>query len=513
MSPELALATPVAVALLGGMLSLAADAFDRRAAASALAAAGLTIGAVVAAVAAATVTPAVVWTVFVTGAGYSMAAAVVMALGAAAVVAGMSARFESNAALGGLVALSAVALAALASSTDLVVMLIALETAAVTGYALVALSHSPRAHEAALKYFIQGAVATALFVFGLGGALVSGALVFDGGRIVFGAVNDVGAATTAAVLILVAFAFKLGAFPFHSWAPDAYETAPPEAAAFLASAVKVAGLVATYVIATGFLGQAGLTTRLQWIIAGIAAGSIIFGNLAGLAQRSYTRLLAYSGIAQVGYGLIALVNGNGNAALTFATAYGCAAAGAFAAARAYRTMEPNWDGSIAGMAGLSRRAPVLAASLAVLLFSLTGIPPLFGFWGKLLVFLSAASDSTWLWLVVLGLIGSVVSFGYYGRVLRAVYFDDAVEVEHRAGPADSPDHAAPEEGFETAANAVDADATPSPDARTILGRFDAATAIVVVLALIVLIVGLVPIFAGLTRFVGTEPLGLFVIGF
>ncbi len=502
MSTEIGFAAPFVLALLGAVGSLAADAFDRERVAVAAASIGLGLGAVFAGIVAATVAPKLVWSIFVTGAGFSMAVAVVMGLGALAVAASLSARREHSTAVGGLVAVSAVALGALAATVDIVVMLIALETAAVAGYALVALARDARSHEAAMKYFVQGAVATSFFVFGLGGALASGALVFNAGRISFGSgVSDVAASTTAVVFLLAAFAFKLSAFPFHSWAPDAYETAPAEAAAFLSSAVKVAALVATYTVITAFMAQPDLAARLQWLIAGLAAASIVFGNLAALAQRSYTRLLGYSGIAQVGYGLIAVATGNGNAALMFATAYGCAAAGAFAAARAYRTLEPDWDGSIAAMAGLSKRAPVLAASLAVLLFSLTGIPPLFGFWGKFMVFLSAASDPQWVWLVILGLLGSVVSFGYYGRVLRSMYFDDAQDVRAAKLATDAAEDS----------TSSTADDMPIPDDDR-PRRADPATTVAIVLALVVLLVGLVPLFAGLSRFVGLDPMGLFVIG-
>jgi len=303
----------------------------------------------------------------------------------------------------------------------------------------------------------------------------------------------------AIALVFAAFAFKLGAFPFHAWAPDAYETAPAEASAFLASAVKVSVLVAVYTLLTSVIAQEGLLVQVQWLVAGIAAASIVFGNLAALAQRSYTRLLAYSGIAQVGYGLTAIVTGNGSAALLFASAYGCAAAGAFAAARAYRAVEPDWDGSIAGMSGLGKRAPLLSAALAVLLFSLTGIPPLLGFWGKFLVFLSAAAakNPSWVWLAVLGLLGSVVSFGYYGYVLKTVYFDELDSEGERSAvePAEA------------------ADGDPEGDSSSGREKIGPATWVVIGLAGVLLIAGLTPLLAGLTRFVGIDPAGLFTLGF
>jgi NADH-quinone oxidoreductase subunit N len=480
MSPEIAFAAPVGLALLGAVLSLGAEALRRPRLSLSVSAALLAAAGLVGIVASASVSPQRVWTFFVSGAGYSMVCGVVMLLGALASVTGLSAAQKGSSAFGGLVALSAAALAVLAGTTDIIVMVLALETVALCGYALVALARSPRAGEAAMKYFVQGAVATALLILGIAAAVLSGALAIEGGRLAsVSSGTDTVSVMVAIALVLAAFAFKLGAFPFHAWAPDAYETAPPEASAFLASAVKVAVLVATYTLLTVVLAQVGLFVRAQWLVAGIATASVVFGNLAALAQRSYTRLLAYSGIAQVGYGLTAVVTGNGNAALVFVTAYAAAAAGAFVVARAYRAASPDWDGSITGMAGFGRRFPTLSAALAVFLLSLTGIPPLFGFWGKFLVFLSTAAPTQprWVWLAVVGLLGSVVSFGYYGYVLKTVYFDEA--------------EAAHAESAEAAAKAAK------------MAR--AATVVAVILALFILVAGLTPLGMGVSRFVGVSP--------
>lgn len=499
MSLQLAFAAPVALALVGAVLSLAAEAVERERLSIIVSSVALGAAAVIALVGAATVAPGAVWGVFVSGAGYSMAACVIMALGALACVTSLSAPEKGRAALCGLISISAAALAVLAAANDIIVMVVALETAAVVGYALVALARTPRASEAAMKYFVQGAVATAVLVLGIAAAVLAGVLVPAGGglsSVLSG--SEASAAMIAIALVFAAFAFKLGAFPFHSWAPDTYETAPPEAAAFLSSAVKVGVLVAVYTLLTSVLAQEGLLVRVQWLVAGIAAASVVFGNLAALAQRSYTRLLAYSGIAQVGYGLTAIVTGNGNAALLFVSAYGCAAAGAFAAARAYRSTAPDWDGSIAGMAGFARRAPVLSAALAVLLFSLTGIPPLFGFWGKFLVFLSAAAATSpsWVWLAVVGLLGSVVSFGYYGYVLKTVYFDDSAPEGETSAK-------------EPAAEVLNAAEGDSPSGRESIGP---ATWVVIGLAAVLLVGGLVPLIGGLTRLVGIDPPGFFTLG-
>lgn len=492
MSAQTAFAIPLCVALAGAMASLTADAFARSTWARLVSAGSLALAAGAGLASALIVEPTHVFRHFAVGAGYSAASGLIFALGSAALLAGGGADRESEdrrGAIGGLVALAAVAASLLAASTDLITILIALEISAAASYALVAVAGTPRAHEAAMKYFIQGAVATALYILGMAACLLSGSITVDASGVA-AATSPINlpAATAGVALILAALAFKLGAFPFHAWAPDAYETAPPEAAAFMASAAKVAALVATYTIVWEIVGGGVLAERSAWLVAAIAAASVVFGNFAALAQTNLARLLAYSGIAQVGYALTALVVGNGSAALMFAAGYGCAVAGAFLCVAAFSRLAPAWDGSIAGLAGFGRRAPVLSASLAVVLFSFTGIPPFFGFWGKFVIFVSAASDSRWLWLVVVGLLGSVVSFGYYGRVLRALYFEDADAAQGNDGVLQATD----------AANGSSATRAPRR--------------VVVALAVILLLSGLVPLFAGFGSLLGRDPAGVFAIG-
>jgi NADH-quinone oxidoreductase subunit N len=233
------------------------------------------------------------------------------------------------------------------------------------------------------------------------------------------------------VLVLSALAFKIGSFPLHSWMPDAYETAPPAAAALMASAGKVGPLAATAWLAMAVAGSTG--ERLVRVVAVLAVCSIVFGNLAALRQRSLARMLAYSGIAQVGYALVAVPLGSDALlAVVFAMLYGLTAVASFLLVEALHREDDTWDGSIAGLAGLSRRSPALAASLAVIMFSLTGIPLTAGFWGKFLVF-AAASVSGYLWLAIVAVLGSVVSFGYYGAAIRSAYIDEAPARESGPG--------------------------------------------------------------------------------
>lgn len=348
---------------------------------------------------------------------------------------------------GGVVALMAFAAAGsaiLAASLDLIMTLIALETVAVCSYALVAAARTARSREAAMKYIIQGAIATGLFLLGTGlfVGLIGGDTAYPAsGRPAFTAASTnliAGFASPAAAVsslgvvvavassfILAAFAFKLGAFPFHSWAPDAFETAPPPASALMATAPKLAAFVAVFLMFGNAVDMWATQSALQplVLVSALAFTSIVFGNLAALRQDSFTRMLGYSGIAQVGYGFVGVAVFAIRPTILLVTTYSIAVAGAFVVAQALRASRHGWDGSISGMAGLSKRDPLLAFATAACMFSLTGIPLTAGFWGKFAVF-STAVDQGLGWLAIVGVIGSVISFGFYGRVLRSVYFDD-----------------------------------------------------------------------------------------
>jgi NADH-quinone oxidoreductase subunit N len=418
---------PAAAAATGAVVALACDAFSARR--------GAAVAAITGAVGAAVMS--LVFRQQAIGEGMLTASSLrgivgcAVALLAALALWGGWRRMVSSEHGGQTAALGALSLSAslvVITSTDLLTLVIGLETMALAAYGLVALGGTDRAREAAMKYFVQGAAASGLLLVAVGVLLVTGGST--------GAVRGVWAASTGEIagptpatlmawsLLLCVMAFKSGAFPFHSWAPDAYETAERPAAALLASVPKVAAMVAAV-----YLFTPGLTTDMPYpsplplgIFAIVATGSIVFGNFAALRQKSFTRMLAYSGIAQVGYAFIGIAAGFGPSVIIFLLVYGVAAAGAFLCAEAIAEGYPDWDGTVAGLAGLSRRRPGIAAVLAVLMLSLTGIPLFAGFVGKLAVFASAAGP--WTWLVVIGVLGSVVSFGYYGGVLRAAYLLD-----------------------------------------------------------------------------------------
>ncbi len=496
---------PLLVALAGGIAAVFVDALHRRALAISLVAAALAGAAGLCVWLYATAPGQVVAEVLVADHGFFGIWFSLFAISAIAVIGGGEslARHPEGGGMAALLTFAAAASAALASSLDLLLSLVALEIIAVCGYALVSAARTPASAEASMKYAIQGATATGLFVLGLAiaaGLLASGSSLL---QMAAGVEALTLPATLAAVLIVIGLAFKLGAFPMHSWAPDAYETAPPVSSAMLASVPKIGALSAVFLIA-GLLMYPAVqavspTMQPKMVFGLLAAGSIVIGNLGALRQESYTRMLGYSGIAQVGYALVGTATGGRSFALSMLlmAAYGLAAAAAFLVAEAIQQSEDSWDGSISAMAGLASRKPLLAASTAVAMFSLTGIPLTAGFWGKLLVFGTATTQGL-TWLAVVGVLGSVVSFGYYGRVLKTIYFME---------PAAETRTESDQDRGEVAGEALDpADDASSDESEAVdgadepmRGRLAVITAAVVAIAL--LAVGIVPIVTGLGELV------------
>lgn len=405
---------------------------------------------------------------FMVGGGYSTITGAILILAALSLLSASDREGSAPA----LVALSAGGAALAASSADLVALLIALEIAAMCGYALVSGGRTTRSDEAAMKYFVQGAVATGLFVLGLAVLVGVTAGTANTGAIAraFGLLGAASPALLGTMALVTALTFKAGAAPFHSWAPDAYENAPAPAAGFLAGPVKLGMIVALTVFAAAMFpaGQTQarplglLGSELLVALGLLAIVSIVVGSTVALRTSSYRRMLGYAGVAQVGYALVALAAMQPTLVALFATTYAVGTSGAFIAAEVFRRRRPEWDGTIAGLAGLARLEPVTAASLTILLMSLAGIPPLIGFWGKLQAFGAAIGRAAqlmggdlrgigvWLGLLaVAGIVGSIVSLGYYGSVIRALYFDsaqtEAVEEaeagEARAGEEEADDDA------------------------------------------------------------------------
>ncbi|MBE0416468.1 MAG: hypothetical protein IBX63_01705 [Coriobacteriia bacterium] len=426
---------PQIVCVVGAAAAVAFDAFERRGLAIAAAVAGLVAGSVLAFAGSARA-PELTGDVVLSGTGFSAIVGIICAIGALVLLGSWRPLTEASSG-GGLAALATVSVAAAASiavAADILVLLIALEGLALCAYALVWSARTAPAIEAAVKYFVQGAIATGFFVLGLAilFGLYGGSTSYVWIRGVMG--TETGSpVTTAFVLIAVALAYKVGAFPFHSWALDAFESAPSHFAALLAGIPKLAAVVAMIILFSRSV-FAGLDTTYQlWVFGLLAILSMAFGASGGLLQRSYTRMLAYSGVAQIGYALVGVALGAPamTSAALLVTAYALAAAGAFLAAGAFRAARPGWDGTIAALAGLGRERPMLGAAVTVTMFSLIGMPLTAGFWGKFMVFGVAVSAGYW-WLALFGVIASVVSFGYYGAVLRSLYFETPT-VSHEPG--------------------------------------------------------------------------------
>jgi NADH-quinone oxidoreductase subunit N len=310
----------------------------------------------------------------------------------------------------------------MASSADLILIFLGLEVMSLSVYILAGAWRTQlRSNEAALKYFLLGAFATGFLLYGI--ALIYGATGttrLDGIAEKIAAPIDRRLLLAGVALLLVGFGFKIAAVPFHMWTPDVYEGAPTSVTAFMAVAVKTAGFAAfTRVFLHAFGDIHADWSALLWVLA---VATMTVGNVLALVQRNIKRMLAYSSIAHAGYILVALTAGGpvgGAAALFYLLAYAWMNLGAFGVVLALgRRGEPHEQ--IEDYAGLGFRAPVLGAAMAVFMLSLTGIPPLAGFAAKVYVFTAAVREG-YIALAVIAVLNSVVSAGYYVRLLVLMY--------------------------------------------------------------------------------------------
>lgn len=338
-----------------------------------------------------------------------------------------------------LLLLAVVGMMFMVSSDHILVIFIALELTSLSLYILTAFNkRNIRSAEAALKYFLFGGMSAAVTLYGLSLLYgLSDAATLPGiAAGVVGKTND--PLFLAAMLMTVAgLGFKVAAVPFHLWAPDAYHGAPTPSAALIASGSKVASFyLLARVFMVGFRGAEGSAAWVGfqpgWIpaIALLAILSMLLGNLAAITQSNVKRLLAFSAIAHAGYALLAILadSDRGLSALIYYTiTYALTALGAFAVVSAVEDREG--EASLAQFAGLSRRAPLTSACMAVFILSLAGIPPLAGFFGKFYVFTAAVGSDPQnlglLWLVIFAIAMSAVSLYYYLQVLKQIYVVDA----------------------------------------------------------------------------------------
>jgi NADH-quinone oxidoreductase subunit N len=328
-----------------------------------------------------------------------------------------------------LVLLAALGMGIMVSANNLLTLYIGLELNSLASYVLAAILRSNgRSAEAGLKYFVLGSLASGILLYGISLTYgFTGTTSFDGIRAVFGAGPLSVGATFGLVFVLSGLAFKISAAPFHMWTPDVYEGAPTPVTAFFATAPKAAALALLMRVSLGAFGaQPG---AWQQIVIFASLLSIVIGALGAIGQDNIKRLLAYSSINNVGFMLIGLAAGTqagASATLVYLAIYVVTSVAAFVVVLALRDAQGKAIESIADLGGLSRTHPGLAAALAVVMFSLAGVPPLFGFWGKFLVF-QAAVQAHLVVLAALGIAASVIGAFYYLKVVKVLYFDDVVD--------------------------------------------------------------------------------------
>ena len=327
---------------------------------------------------------------------------------------------------------STVGMLMMISANSLLALYLALEMQSLPLYVMAAFHRDQtRSTEAGLKFFVLGALASGLLLYGC--SLVygfTGTLSFDVLARVFQAAPAAApinhGALIGLVFIAAGLAFKLAAVPFHMWTPDVYEGAPTPVTAFLAAAPKVAAIGLTLRVLYEPFGD--WATEWRQIAVFISVASMLLGAFAAIGQTNIKRLLAYSSIGHMGYALVGLAAGTAQGAqsvLIYMAIYVVMTIGTFGCVLLMRRNGEAVE-SIDDLAGLARTQPMLAAALAIFMFSLAGIPPLAGFFAKLYVFL-AAIDAGLVALAVIGVLASVVGAFYYVRIVKVMYFDEAAE--------------------------------------------------------------------------------------
>jgi NADH-quinone oxidoreductase subunit N len=314
----------------------------------------------------------------------------------------------------------------LISASDLIALYLGLEMMSLPLYVVAASNRdNAKSTEAGLKYFVLGALSSGMLLYGA--SLIYGFT---------GTVNFAGIAKATAqgpniglifglVFMFVGFCFKISAVPFHMWTPDVYEGSPTPVTAFFAAAPKVAG-IAIFVRATT-VAFPGITHEWQQIVVFVSIASMALGAFAAIGQRNIKRLMAYSSIGHMGFALVGLAAGTAEGVqgvLIYMVIYVAMTLGTFACILSMRR-DGAYVENISDLAGAARTSPTMAFFLAMLLFSLAGIPPLAGFFAKFYVFLAAIKAGLYT-LAVIGVLTSVVGAFYYLSIVKTMYFDDPV---------------------------------------------------------------------------------------
>jgi NADH-quinone oxidoreductase subunit N len=328
-----------------------------------------------------------------------------------------------------LVLLSAAGAGMMVSAHDLLTLYVGLELQSLSSYVLASfMRRDHRSAEAGLKYFVLGALASGILLYGI--SLIygfTGTTRFDRIALAFGTETLSTGLLFGLVFTLAGVAFKIAAVPFHMWTPDVYEGAPTPVTALFASAQKVAAVALMVRLTVEAMGPAYESWRQIVIFSALA--SIVLGAVAAIGQSNIKRLLAYSSINNVGFALIGLAavqpgQPDGVASvMTYMAIYTVMTLGAFLVVLQMRAADGSNVESIASLSGLSRTSPGLAVALAIFMFSLAGIPPLLGFWSKFVVFDAAVRAGLWP-LAAIGIAASVIGAYYYLKIVKIMYFDE-----------------------------------------------------------------------------------------
>lgn len=318
-----------------------------------------------------------------------------------------------------------------ASANDFIMLFVSLELITVSFYVLTSFQRSKvKSLEAGVKYLIMGALSTAITLYGI--AMIFG----SAGTTNFSLIVTQGTALYAKplfilgiFLVFIGLAFKIAAFPFQIWAPDVYEGSPAPATAFLAVGSKAAGIV--LLVRILFSAVPGLAEQWTSFLVFVTAATILYGNLCAIPQRNLKRLLGYSSIGNAGYlllGITAANNAGSTSVLFYLAGYLFSVLAAFAVISMVTRQAQDEDISV--LAGLHQRSPLLAATLAIAMISLAGIPPMAGFFGKFLLLKAVIErggmEPMFLFLLAATIFGVVVSFYYYLGVVRAIYWSKNV---------------------------------------------------------------------------------------
>jgi NADH-quinone oxidoreductase subunit N len=315
------------------------------------------------------------------------------------------------------------------SANDLIALYVGLELQSLALYVVAAFQRdSERSTEAGLKYFVLGALSSGMLLYGASMVYgFAGTTSFAGLATAFAGTHGPIAIglIVGLVFVIAGLAFKVSAVPFHMWTPDVYEGAPTPVTAFFAAAPKLAAIGLFMRVMVGpFRELHGEWLQIIWFIS---VASMILGAVAAVAQTNIKRLMAYSSIGNMGYALVGLAPGTSEGirgVLVYVAIYLFMTLGTFGCILLMRQKGKLVEG-IYDLAGLSRTNPPMAAALAIFMFSLAGVPPLAGFFGKFYVFYAAVQTGL-IWLAVIGFVTSVVSAFYYLRIVKVMYFDEPV---------------------------------------------------------------------------------------